>query len=79
MWWLLLLSIALIGCSRERLAPSTGTTGHVLPDRAVTQPVAIPVHKLTAGEVLFLRHCAGCHGAGARGDGPVGTALGLST
>ena len=69
--------IMLTGCSHRAGAPSTGLTGHFPPDRTVTQPAAVPVHKLTAGEVLFLRYCAGCHGAGARGDGPVGTAMGL--
>src|SRR5262252_6060414 len=74
---MLLLVVTLTGCARGTLAPSTGPTGHSSPDRTVAEPVAMPVHQLTAGEVLFIRHCAGCHGAGARGDGPVGTAMGL--
>lgn len=28
-----------------------------------------------SGRVSFLRHCSSCHGAQARGDGPVATAL----
>jgi mono/diheme cytochrome c family protein len=77
MWWLLLLLVVLTGCWRGTLAPPAGPSGHSPPDRSTAQPVAMPVHKLTTGEVLFLRHCAGCHGAGARGDGPVATVLGL--
>lgn len=69
--------VALFGCSHGTQARSTGPAGHFPPDRTVAEPAAVSVHQLTAGEVLFLRHCAGCHGAGARGDGPVGTAMGL--
>ena len=75
--WMLVLVVVLSGCSRGTVAPSPGPVGHVPADRSTAQPVAMPAHKLTAGEVLFLRHCAGCHGAGARGDGPVGTVMGL--
>ena len=75
--WILVLVVVLTGCSRGTVAPSTGPVGHLPAERSTAQPVAMPAHKLTAGEVLFLRHCAGCHGAGARGDGPVGTVMGL--
>ena len=77
MWWLLLLLVILTGCWRGTPAPSTGPSGHSPPDQSAAQPLAMPVHKLTTGEVLFLRHCAGCHGAGARGDGSVAAVLGL--
>ncbi len=30
---------------------------------------------ITAGEVLYQRHCMTCHGRGARGDGPAGRDL----
>jgi mono/diheme cytochrome c family protein len=72
--------VAVLGaCARTPLAsqPESGPVGHLPPDRSTVPPVAMTAHKLTPGEVLFLRHCAGCHGAGARGDGPVGVALGL--
>ena len=77
MCWMLVVLIAFTGCSRGTVTPPPGPVGRLSPDRSTAQPVAMPAHKLTAGEVLFLRHCAGCHGAGARGDGPVGTAMGL--
>lgn len=28
-----------------------------------------------AGQALFLRHCAACHGAGGQGDGPLSASL----
>ena len=79
MWKMLMCLALLSACARVPLSsqPDGGPTGHLPPDRSTVPPVVIAAHKLTPGEVLFLRHCAGCHGAGARGDGPVGTALGL--
>jgi mono/diheme cytochrome c family protein len=77
-WIVLMIAGMLTGCARGAIPSQTpGPTGHFPHDSTVVQPAPITAHKLTQGEVLFLRHCAGCHGAGARGDGPVGTALGL--
>jgi len=46
---------------------------------APAQPIAtqatITPHRLTEGEVLYLRHCADCHGWEGKGDGPVGKVL----
>lgn len=69
----------LCGCAQTPLStqPESGPTGHIPPDRGTVQSVAITAHKLTPGEVTFIRHCAGCHGAEARGDGAVGVVLGL--
>jgi len=72
MWRLTLLLVVLTGCWSGSQAPSTGPEGHSPPEQSAAQPVAILVNKLSTGEVLFLRHCAGCHGAG-----PVATVLGL--
>ena len=77
MWWMLIFLLFVPGCSRGPAMSVSSPTGHVPPDRATVQPTVVSVQKLTTGEVLFLRHCAGCHGAGARGDGPVGVAMGL--
>jgi|GEM_PF-1016615 len=78
MWWMVLLAGFLTSCARGPLPlqPSS-PIGHFPPDQMVAKPITIAAHKLTPGEVLFLRPCAGCHGAGARGDGSVGAALGL--
>jgi mono/diheme cytochrome c family protein len=81
MWWMPVLMILLTACSSGTGASSarsdTGSAGHVPPGRPQAQPAAMPAHRLTVGEVLFIRNCAGCHGAGAHGDGPVGAALSL--
>jgi mono/diheme cytochrome c family protein len=42
----------------------------------VPNPVASDAASLARGEVLFLRACSPCHGAGGAGDGPV-SALGI--
>lgn len=79
MRWALLFIVGFItACARGTVASEpSGPTGHLPHDVSVVQPAKVVAHKLTKGEVLFLRHCAGCHGAAARGDGPVGAALGL--
>lgn len=75
--WVMLVGL-LTGCARGTTpAQSNGPSGHFPPDHTVVQAAPVAAHKLTQGEVLFLRHCAGCHGAGARGDGPVAEALGV--
>ncbi len=78
--WQILLVIFLVSsaCVRKPLPsePAGGPTGHFPPDQSV-KAVTLATHKLTQGEVLFLRHCAGCHGTSARGDGAVGPALGI--
>lgn len=77
-WIAVIIAGILTSCARGTISPQpSGPSGHLPQDTAVIQPARITAHKLTSGEVLFLRHCAGCHGAEARGDGPVGTALGL--
>ncbi len=39
-------------------------------------PVPSDSSSIERGRELFLQNCAGCHGVGARGDGPVGKMLG---
>lgn len=54
--------------------------GEVLP-LATEQPVAAapsavqPLRRLSRGQVLYLRHCADCHGWEGSGDGPLATIL----
>lgn len=47
---------------------ATSATG-VPPASVLEQPEA------ARGRALFMEHCASCHGAGARGDGPVAASL----
>jgi mono/diheme cytochrome c family protein len=71
--------VLLCGCTSTPLSAQSesGPKGHIPPDRSVAPAAAVTAHKLTPGEVTFIRHCAGCHGAEARGNGAVGVALGL--
>lgn len=41
----------------------------------VAQPDASTMKARAAGRVLYTEHCAGCHGASARGDGPAADSL----
>ena len=47
------------------------------PSAMLARPQPMPGAQLerTDGRALFLEHCASCHGATARGDGPVATSL----
>jgi mono/diheme cytochrome c family protein len=42
---------------------------------AETPPTASGLRRLSLGEVLYLQHCADCHGWEARGDGPLAQIL----
>ncbi|MGE0827057.1 MAG: c-type cytochrome [Candidatus Binatia bacterium] len=65
------------GCTRTPLPthPGAGPSSEVPRNETVTAAVRPPAHKLTEGEVLYLRQCATCHGASARGDGPMAAEL----
>jgi mono/diheme cytochrome c family protein len=67
----------MLGCTRTPLTarPGSGPETPVPRDTAVVAKAAIPAHRLTPGEVRYIRHCAGCHGADARGGGAIGKAL----
>src|SRR5438105_3319689 len=41
---------------------------------AASQSTMTP-HPFSQGEVLYIRHCAGCHGWEGKGNGPVGQVL----
>ncbi|MBI3245449.1 MAG: c-type cytochrome [Deltaproteobacteria bacterium] len=47
-------------------------------EQSVAQPIlaqTTPPRHFTQGEVLYIRHCAGCHGWEGQGNGPVGQVL----
>jgi mono/diheme cytochrome c family protein len=73
----MLVVVVMIGCTRTSLTarPASGPGTPVPKDVAVVAKAAIPAHRLTQGEVRYIRHCAGCHGADARGGGAIGKAL----
>lgn len=39
------------------------------------QPDAATLKQRAAGRTLYLDHCAGCHGASGRGDGPAASSM----
>ncbi len=52
--------------------------GHwMAPEEAAKRPNPVNANNASRarGKKLFAANCAGCHGAGARGDGPAGAAL----
>lgn len=69
--------VMMMGCSPT--PPLVNAAGEASPsaskDAAGGAKPTIAAHRLTKGEVLYIRHCAGCHGADARGNGLVGKAL----
>ncbi len=73
----MLVLVVMIGCSRTPLpsSPTSGPSTPVPKDVTVVAKPAIVAHRLTKGEILYIRHCAGCHGADARGNGAVAKAL----
>lgn len=73
----ILVVVMVLGCARTPLTarPGSGPETPVPKDTAVMTKAAIPAHRLTPGEVRYIRHCAGCHGADARGGGAIGQAL----
>jgi mono/diheme cytochrome c family protein len=74
MGWVLLLVLLIGGCARSA-NPQTGPSATPPRDQIVAAATPIATHRLTQGEFLFLRYCAGCHGATALGDGPVADSL----
>jgi mono/diheme cytochrome c family protein len=53
-----------------------GIRGTDAPDIYAAAPPTAPVpRRLSLGEVLYLQHCADCHGWEARGDGPLAQVL----
>lgn len=59
--WLVILVIGCAGLGID-VQSSGDSAAHATPP----QP-----HRLSQGEALYLRHCAGCHGWEGRGDGPI--------
>lgn len=74
---LMILTVLMTSCTG---ATSTlPVKGEILPnitDRAQTavQPVP-PLQRFTHGQVLYIQHCADCHGWEGRGDGPLSAVL----
>jgi mono/diheme cytochrome c family protein len=61
-----------MGMQRHRLAMSGG-----MPEsyRRLRNPLAATPRSISAGETLYLSHCASCHGDQGQGDGPAAASL----
>jgi len=77
MWKMVLGVMLVMGCTSGPLPtrPGTGPSAQLPADQTVAAPAPPATRKFTQGEVLYIRHCASCHGAAARGDGPLAKAL----
>jgi mono/diheme cytochrome c family protein len=65
----LLLVVLVIGCARlgsDLQSSSSSAVSSTPPQR----------HRLSQGEALYLRHCAGCHGWQGQGNGPAASMFG---
>src|SRR5215475_2352215 len=75
MWWMM-LALLLVGCVQEASPVRSQLPGETAaPTKGAVTSIAQPPRRLTEGEVLYLRHCADCHGWEGRGNGPVGQVL----
>jgi mono/diheme cytochrome c family protein len=75
MWWMVLGVV--VHCARGAFPahPEIGAMTQFAAAQSVTVPTAPPSRKFTQGEVLYIRHCAGCHGWEGQGNGPVAQQL----
>ncbi|MBI3796614.1 MAG: c-type cytochrome [Deltaproteobacteria bacterium] len=76
MWRVVVVLGLVAGCARG-LPPSPPEVRPTIPpaSQATVNPAAAPLQRFTQGEVLYIRHCAGCHGWEGRGNGPVAQLL----
>ncbi|MBI3300591.1 MAG: c-type cytochrome [Deltaproteobacteria bacterium] len=77
MWRIALVLLLVAGCARAPLParPGAGPNVHLPADQAVIIPVPPSPRRFTQGEVLYIRHCADCHGWTGHGDGPLAAVL----
>jgi mono/diheme cytochrome c family protein len=77
-WAIALILLFTGGCTRGALSvrPEAAFNAHpAAVQSAVVAPAPPLPRRLTQGEVLYLRHCADCHGWQGRGDGPLAQLL----
>jgi mono/diheme cytochrome c family protein len=67
-------SVALGAVSRQHEHPAGGEHRHPAAAK-VKNPVAADAASIAAGNALYAKHCAGCHGDTGKGDGTMGDEL----
>jgi mono/diheme cytochrome c family protein len=77
MWRVVVVLGLVAGCARGALPPQPGIgpAAQLPAKQSVAASTVPPLQKFTQGEVLYIRHCAGCHGWEGRGNGPVAQQL----
>jgi len=77
MWRVVLVLLGLAAGGAGGPLPAQADTEATTPTAAhpAVTPAAAPARKFTQGEVLYMRHCAGCHGWQGEGTGPVAQML----
>jgi mono/diheme cytochrome c family protein len=77
MWRVVLVVGLMLGCARGPLAVRSGT--EPTPQRPAEPtggtPPPVSLRRFSQGEVLYIRHCADCHGWEGRGNGALAHAL----
>jgi len=73
----LVVLVLVSGCARGTLPSHSAVepTAQLPADRSIVTASALSLRRFTPGEVLYLRHCAGCHGWEGQGNGLVAQAL----
>src|SRR6266536_5050812 len=66
-WPMLATAAALLAWGTPRLSVFTA---EAFPTSFFVSPTGYSTHSIAAGRALFAEHCASCHGAQGRGDGP---------
>lgn len=77
MWRSVVVLLLVIGCARGPL-PVRSSLGASTPppaDQAGSASAPVSPRRFTLGEVLYIRHCADCHGWEGRGNGALGQIL----
>ncbi|MCS6926356.1 MAG: c-type cytochrome [Candidatus Binatia bacterium] len=75
--WRVAVLLLMVGCARSSLParPGLGATPPLSADHFASAPSAVAPRRFTTGEVLYIRHCADCHGWEGRGNGPLSQML----
>ncbi|MEW6300224.1 MAG: c-type cytochrome [Thermodesulfobacteriota bacterium] len=77
MWRMAVVSLLVAGCASGSLPARSGLGAGTPPpaSRSVSAPAPVFPRRFTSGEVLYIRHCADCHGWEGRGGGALGRIL----
>jgi len=75
-WVAAFLSSALVAVSEEQTGSKAKWTAPAA-ERQKKNPVAVNASSIAAGQKVYLKRCAACHGNAGNGDGPDAADLGI--